>query len=86
MLEEAGYATGLTMALEQKFLRPLKVGERLRYRVRFAGVSQSEVETVLGRGYELDLLYTFLAQDGEPVSEQRCRRAQVARVIVNRKH
>lgn len=86
MLEEAGYATGLTMALEQKFLRPLKVGERLRYRVRFAGVSQSEVETVLGRGYELDLLYTFLGQDGEPVSEQRCRRAQVARVIVNRKH
>lgn len=86
LLEEAGYATGVAVALEQKFQRPLKVGEQLSYRVTLAGVSQAEVDTALGRGYQLDLHYTFQGENGEVVSEQICRRAQVARVTVNTKH
>lgn len=86
LLEGAGYATGLVVALEQKFLRPLKVGDRLSYRVKLSGVSQDEVETGIGRGYQLDLHYTFQNQDGEVVSEQLCRRAQVVRVTAQTKH
>lgn len=85
-LEEAGYGVGLTIALEQKFLRPLKVGERLSYQVRLSGVSQGEVQTAVGSGYELELLYTFRNQNGEVVSEQTCRRAQVARVELKKTH
>lgn len=86
MLEDAGYGVGLTIALEQKFLRPLKIGERLSYQVRVAGVSQGEVATAVGPGYELELHYTFRNQDGEVVSEQTCRRAQVARLEVKKRH
>ena len=86
LFEEAGYDVGLTVALEQKFRRPVRVGERLSYSVQLAGVSQAEVETALGRGYQLDLLFSFQGQDGEPVSEQRCQRVQVPRVTVGAKH
>ena len=86
LLEEAGYDVGMTVALEQKFQRPVKVGERLSYCVKLAGVSQAEVETALGRGYQLDLRYAFQAPDGELVSEQMCRRVQVARVILSTRH
>lgn len=86
LLEGAGYATGLVVALEQKFLRPLKVGERLSYRVKLLGVSQGEVDTGVGRGYQLDLHYTFLNEAGEIVSEQLCRRVQVSRVAAQTKH
>ena len=86
LLEEAGYAMGVSVALEQKFQRPLKVGERLSYRVTPAGVSQAEVETAIGRGYQLELQYAFQGQNGELVSEQLCRRVQVARVTVNTKN
>lgn len=86
LLEDAGYATGIAVALEQKFLRPLKVGDRLSYRVKLSGVSQGEVDTGIGRGYQLDLHYTFQNQKGEVVSEQLCRRAQVARVTAQTKH
>lgn len=86
LLEDAGYATGLTVALEQKFLRPLRIGERLAYKVKLIGISPGEVETGIGRGYLLDLHYTFQNQDGDVVSEQLCRRAQVAKVTVQAKH
>lgn len=86
LLEEAGYDVGVTVALEQKFRRPVRVGEHLSYSVKLAGVSQGEVDTVLGRGYQLDLQYSFQGQDGELVSEQRCQRVQVARVTVGAKH
>lgn len=85
-LEEAGYGVGLTVALEQKFLRPLKVGERLSYQVRLAGISRGEVQTAVGPGYELELVYTFRNQNGEVVSEQTCRRAQVVRVELKKTH
>lgn len=84
MLEDAGYGVGLTVALEQKFMRPLKVGDRLSYKVKLSGVSGSEVETAIGPGYQLDLLYTFQNQDGEVISEQTCRRAQVTRMKVTK--
>lgn len=86
LLEEAGYATGLTIALEQKFLRALRVGDRLSYTVKLAGVSQGEVETTVGRGYQLDICYTFRNQNDEIVSEQLCRRAQLARLTVTSRH
>ena len=86
ILEVAGYATGVTVALEQKFQRPLRVGERLSYRVTLASVSQTEIETAIGRGYQLDLQYAFHGHDGELVSEQLCRRVQVGRLALNTKH
>lgn len=86
LLEEAGYTTGLAVALEQKFMRPLKVGERLSYKVKVSAVSPGEVETGIGLGYQLDLHYTFQNQDGELVSEQVCRRAQVTKVTAQTKH
>lgn len=85
-LEEAGYDLGLTVALNQKFLRPLKVGERLSYQVKFAGVSRGEVQTAVGLGYELELVYTFCNQDGDLVSQQTSRRAQVTRIELKKTH
>ena len=67
-------------------MRPLKVGERLSYKVKVSAVSLGEVETGIGRGYQLDLHYTFQNQDGELVSEQVCRRAQVTKVTAQTKH
>lgn len=86
LLEDAGYATGLAVALEQKFMRLVKIGDRLSYKVKLSGVSRGEVETGIGRGYQLDLHYNFQNQNGEIVSEQLCRRAQVARVSAQAKH
>ena len=82
VLKDAGYDTSLAIALEQKFFQPVKVGDRLSYKVKLSEVSQKEVDTAIGPGYQLDLRYTFQNQDGKVVSEQIYRLAQVAKVKV----
>ncbi|MBT4521229.1 MAG: hypothetical protein HOC23_14605 [Halieaceae bacterium] len=76
-LESAGYKVGLGIALEQKFLLPVNIGDRLSYTVTLAGLSSAEVETSLGAGYRIDLDYTFTNQDGNVVSQQKYTVAQM---------
>lgn len=79
-LKDAGYDTGLGIGLEQKFFQPLKVGDRLSYKIKLSAVSEGEIETAVGPGYQLDLCYTFQNQDGAVVSEQIYSLAQVAKI------
>ena len=72
LLEGAGYSGTVTIALEQEFLRPARIGDRLRFKVKVEDVSRTERETRLGKGYLVCLAYTFFDGDGEMVSRQRC--------------
>jgi uncharacterized protein len=72
-LDEAGYDGTVGLAMDQEFLRPVHVGERLSCRAKLEGVSGKEVETNLGSGYQVDLTYTLSNQNGEAVSRHRCR-------------
>lgn len=72
LLDKAGYSGTLSIGLEQEFLRPAHIGDRLSFRVKVEEVSKTEVETKLGRGHRVCLGYTFLNGSGEVVSRQRC--------------
>lgn len=82
VLQDAGYDTGLAIALEQKFLKPVNIGDRLSYKVKLSDVSQKEIDTAIGPGYQLDIRYTFQNQNGDVVSEQIYSVAQVAKIKV----
>lgn len=71
MLDEAGYSGTAGIALDQEFLRPARIGDRLSYRVKVAGLSKGETATRMGRGYVVDLHYTFLDGRRQAVSKQR---------------
>lgn len=70
MLGEAGYTVGVGIELDQECLRPVRLGDRLSYKVKVVSVSSAEVETKLGKGFKVKLLYTFTNQGGEVVSNQ----------------
>jgi hypothetical protein len=72
LLDGAGYSGTLGIALEQEFLRPVRIGDRLRIKIKVEDVSKTEEETKLGRGHLVRLLYTFLDGAGEIVSRQKC--------------
>ncbi len=69
-LDEAGYDSAIGLSMDQEFHNPVKVGDRLSYRVKLADVSKEEVETKMGNGYQVDLVYTISNQDGDMVSKQ----------------
>lgn len=71
LLDEAGYSGTAGIALEQEFLHPVRIGDRLSYRVKVAGLSKGEQVTRMGKGYVVDLLYTFLDGKGKVVSTQK---------------
>lgn len=70
ILDEAGYSGAAGIGLEQEFLRPLRIGDRLSFKVKILDVSSDEQETKLGKGHVLRLLYTLFNQDGDVVSTQ----------------
>lgn len=70
-LDEAGYDGAMGLHLDQEFFQPVSVGERLSYRVRVDGVSRDEVQTRMGSGIQVDLLYTISNVKGDAVSRQR---------------
>ena len=70
LLDDAGYGVAVGIELEQEFIKPVRLRDRLSYKVKVAGLSSAEEETKLGKGYKVSLLYTFTNQDGDVVSKQ----------------
>ncbi len=71
MLDEAGYDGTAGIALEQEFKAPVRIGDRLSYTVKVAGLSKGEEQTKMGKGYLVDLHYTFVNGSGKVVSTQK---------------
>jgi acyl dehydratase len=70
LLDDAGFGVTVGIGLDQEYLKPVRLGDRLAYKVKVAGVSSSEEDTKYGRGSKVNLLYTFTNQSGEVVSRQ----------------
>ena len=70
IFDEAGYSGATGIGLDQDFLRPVRIGDRLSFKVKILDLSSEEEQTKLGKGWLLRLLYTLLNQDGEVVSTQ----------------
>jgi len=70
-LENAGYGLTIGMKLEEELLKSVSVGDWLSYQVKLEGISSGEEQTKLGKGYLVDLLYTFSNQKGEVVSKHK---------------
>jgi hypothetical protein len=71
MLDDAGYKGTAGIGLDQEFQRPVRIGDRLSFKVRVAGLSKGEEATKMGKGYLVDLHYTFLDGSGHVVSTQK---------------
>lgn len=78
--DEAGYALTIGVNLEEELVRPVKVGDWLSYQVKLEGISAEEEETKLGKGYLVDLLYTFSNKQGEVVSRHKYRVLKIRRL------
>ena len=72
MLDDAGYPGTITIAMEQEFMQPARIGDRLSFKVKIESVSKKEEATKHGTGHLVKLLYTVLDGAGEVVSRQRC--------------
>ena len=70
IFDEAGYSGATGIGLDQEFVRPVEIGDRLSFKVKILDVSSDEEETKLGKGYLLRLRYTFLNRKGRVVSRQ----------------
>ncbi len=71
LLDAAGYKGTAGIGLEQEFQRPVRIGDRLSFTVKVAGLSKSEAATKMGKGYVVELHYTFRDGSGHVVSTQR---------------
>ena len=67
-LDDAGYDGAIGLSIDQEFLKPVHVEDRLSYKGKVAAVSSKEVDTKMGKGYRVDLDYTLSNQKGEVVS------------------
>lgn len=72
LFDGEGFGVAVGIGLDQEYLKPVRLGDRLSYKVKVAGVSSSEEDTKYGKGYKVNLLYTFTNQEGEVVSRQSC--------------
>ncbi len=70
LLEDLGYGLALGISLDQQYLKPVRLGDTLSYKVKVASVSSAEEKTKMGIGYKVVLNYTFSNQKGETVSKQ----------------
>jgi hypothetical protein len=70
LLDEAGYNISVGIDLDQEYLKPIRLGDRLSYKVKVVSVSSDEEETKYGKGIKVVLLYTFTNQNSEVVSKQ----------------
>jgi len=72
LLEDSGYSLALGIDLDQEYLKPVRLGDRLSCRIKVVSVSSAEEATKLGKGYKVILQYTFSNQKGEVVGKQTC--------------
>ena len=70
LLDDEGYAGTMGMALDQEYIKPVRVGDQLSFKVKVVSVSSAEEEAEAGKGYKVTLLYTFANRKGEVVSRQ----------------
>jgi hypothetical protein len=70
LFDAAGYTGAAGVGLDQEFLKPIAIGDRLSFKVTVLEISSGEEQTRLGKGYLVRLLYTFVNQDGDVVSTQ----------------
>jgi hypothetical protein len=70
-LDDAGYALTIGVNLEDELVKPVNVGDWLSYQVKLEGISAEEEETKLGKGYLVEMLYTFSNKQGEVVSRHK---------------
>jgi acyl dehydratase len=70
LLEDSGYGLALGISLDQEYLKPVRLGDTLSYKVKVASVSSAEEKTEMGKGYKVVLHYAFSNQKGEVVSKQ----------------
>ena len=70
VLDDAGYVGTIGIALDQEYIKPVRLDDHLSFKVKVVGVSSAEEETEVGKGYKVTLLYTFINQKGEVVSKQ----------------
>jgi len=71
LLDDAGYDGTAGIGLEQEFQAPVRIGDRLSFKVKVAGLSKGEEPTKMGKGYLVDLHYTFVDGNGKVVSTQK---------------
>jgi len=81
-LEDAGYGLTIGFNLEEELIAPVNVGDWLRFQVTLAGISDGEEETGLGKGYLVDLLYTFSNQKGKVVSKHKYTILKIKRLNI----
>ena len=79
-LDDAGYALTVGVNLEEELVKPVNVGDWLSYQVKLEGISADEEETKLGKGYLVDLLYTFSNKQGEVVSRHKYKLLKIKRL------
>jgi hypothetical protein len=70
-LDDAGYALTIGVNLEDELVKAVNVGDWLSFQVKLEGVSAEEEETKLGKGYLVEMLYTFSNKQGEVVSRHK---------------
>jgi acyl dehydratase len=69
MMDEAGYHGVVATTTSQEYFRPMRLGDRLSYKIKFISVSP-EKTTRLGTGHFLTSEYTYTNQKGEVVCLQ----------------
>jgi acyl dehydratase len=69
MMDEAGYSGVVATTTSQEYFRPMRLGDRLSYKIKFVSVSP-EKTTRLGTGHFLTSEYTYTNQKGEVVCLQ----------------
>ena len=71
-LAEAGYASVIGAHTEERYIRPLRLGERLSGTLAVVDVSERKT-TALGSGYFVTTLTEFANEAGEPIGEWKFR-------------
>ncbi len=69
MMDEAGYSGVVATTTSQEYFRPMRLDDRLSYKIKFISVSP-EKTTRLGTGHFLTSEYTYTNQKGEVVCLQ----------------
>lgn len=72
LLEDSGYNLAIGIGLDQEYLKSVRLGDTLSYKVKVVSVSSAEETTKLGKGYKVILQYTFSNKKGEVVGKQTC--------------
>ena len=71
LLDAAGYSGTVGLALSQEFTGLARIGDRLSFTVRTAALSRGEETTPVGKGYVVDLHYTFRDGAGTILGTQK---------------